>query len=144
MRFSGNLVFFIDGEGKGVCFDSYDVTPGGEASVSFGAENISMTSTPSNSSFFPDFGLSALSSLTQIAQMSQKVKDIQNVKSNSNATSVSSSPTVAQTLSSQNFASLGPLSLEAFKQVCLPLPTLVSMIGICIFSDDNVLEFVAE
>ena len=91
-----------------------------------------MTSTPStasatnSSSFFPDFGLSALSSLTQIAKMTQQVKDIQNAQKSTVGSSrvniettsnVSSSPSIAQTLSNQNLASLGSLSLEAFKQV---------------------------
>ena len=88
---------------------------------SFVRENSSVTSTPSNtgsagnqSQFFPDFGLSALSSLTQIAKMSHQVKENQ-IQPNGSGSVNSSPQSVAQSLTNQNLASLGSLSLEAFK-----------------------------
>ena len=72
------------------------------------------------SPFIPDFGLSALTSLTQIAKLTQK--DTPNSLLASNPAIPSHHPAtiganLAQSLTNQNLASLGTLSLEAFKQV---------------------------
>ena len=74
--------------------------------------------------FIPDFGLSALTSLTQIAKLTQK--DTPNSLLASNPAISNHLPNhhpatiganLAQSLTNQNLASLGTLSLEAFKQV---------------------------
>ena len=74
--------------------------------------------------FIPDFGLSALTSLTQIAKLTQK--DTPNSLLASNPAIPNHLPNhhpatiganLAQSLTNQNLASLGTLSLEAFKQV---------------------------
>ena len=93
---------------------------------------------PIQPSFLPDFGLSALSSLTQIAKLQTGKLDPRLATSSTPGAlfpgSVSNPPThtdqlaqlaqnaaqsssLAQSLTNQNLASLGSLSLEAFKQV---------------------------
>ena len=90
--------------------------------------------------FMPDFGLSALSSLTQIAKIqATQPKDYASAASlhpsafqqpstvaaltadfttqTHLAAQLAQSSTLAQSLTNQNLASLGSLSLEAFKQV---------------------------
>ena len=90
--------------------------------------------------FMPDFGLSALSSLTQIAKMQatqpadyaatgslhpsafQRPSTVAALTADLSsqahlAAQLAQSSTLAQSLTNQNLASLGSLSLEAFKQV---------------------------
>ena len=93
--------------------------------------------------FLPDFGLSALSSLTQIAKLqpttAQKDFSISNLQgafqqhvpstdttlgSSQLAAHLAQSNNLAQTLAPQNLASLGSLSLEAFKQVSVSMTLL--------------------
>lgn len=91
--------------------------------------------------FLPDFGLSALSSLTQIAKLqpsaTQKDYSISNLQgafqqhvptatdptlgSSQLAAHLAQTNNLAQTLATQNLASLGSLSLEAFKQVSVSI-----------------------
>jgi len=93
--------------------------------------------TPQTGNFYPDFGLSALSSLTQIAKLSQTNKDTQAAAAAtllSTATNTHTLPptnSLAQSLTNQNLASLGAMSLEAFKQVGIctltsPIPNILS------------------
>lgn len=86
-----------------------------------GGSRNSQNGTPivNGSPFIPDFGLSALTSLTQIAKLTQK--DTPNSLLASNPAIPSHHPAtiganLAQSLTNQNLASLGTLSLEAFKQ----------------------------
>jgi len=70
--------------------------------------------------FIPDFGLSALTSLTQIAKLTQKDTPNSLLASNPAIPNHHHPATIganlAQSLTNQNLASLGTLSLEAFKQ----------------------------
>ena len=80
------------------------------------------TTPQAGSGFYPDFGLSALSSLTQIAKFSQTNKDNQaaaaaTLLSATNTHTLPPTNSLAQSLTNQNLASLGAMSLEAFKQV---------------------------
>ena len=87
-----------------------------------GGSRNSQNATPivNGTPFIPDFGLSALTSLTQIAKLTQKDTPNSLLATNpaiSNHHPATIGANLAQSLTNQNLASLGTLSLEAFKQV---------------------------
>jgi len=86
-----------------------------------GGSRNSQNATPivNGTPFIPDFGLSALTSLTQIAKLTQKDTPNSLLATNpaiSNHHPATIGANLAQSLTNQNLASLGTLSLEAFKQ----------------------------
>lgn len=123
-----NIKFFLDGGmsyASDIQMGSLSQSPNAPSlsTAQTGGSRNSQNGTPivNGTPFIPDFGLSALTSLTQIAKLTQKDTPNSLLASNpaipNHHHPAAIGANLAQSLTNQNLASLGTLSLEAFKQV---------------------------